>query len=469
VRWAALAIVFSSATALARPNTPGSTDLFRFAAGETVESFASTGGHFLIWFTRAGTDAVPLDDANNDGTPDSVAEVAQLYEDVLAFYQSLGFRAPISDGNEPGDHGGDGRFDVYLLDFNGSSDGSFQREACDANNACTGYMVQENDFAGYPYPSRSYGNRVLASHEFFHAVQAAYDATETTIFSEGTAVWATERFDSTLSDLEGFVGGYLSRPDRSLYQPGTGPVDAFSYGASIFFQFLDEKFGDAIIRELWEHAVGAPDWFSQLDPVLGTHGSSFADAFFTFARWNWFTNKRANPMRGYTRGDGYPLVKLEQDPAPLQVASLRVFPASSAYFGVAPGGRASLDVALALPAGVDGSLLRLAAAARRGNVIDEPVLADAGLRLSVATDGVDELEVVVVNVGESGESTKPGLCVGSSDEVDACRAQIAPAPAPPAMPAAGGCTLAPAASPGLGAALFGFALLLALARRRRRW
>jgi hypothetical protein len=276
--------------AQARPNTPGSTDLFHYAAGEVVESFPSAGGNFRIWFTRAGKDAVPATDANNNGTPDDVEQVAGLYDQVLAFYLSKGFRMPPSDANLPGDNGGDGRFDVYLLDFGGLSDGSFQRDQCDAQNVCIGYSVHENDFAGYPYPSINYGNRVLSSHEFFHAVQAAYDASEDSIVAEGTATWATEQFDNTLNDFEDQAPGYLSHTDHSLDVVNAGPVDAFSYGTCVFFEFLSESFGDAVIKELWEGAVGPTTWFAALSGVMQMHQSNFPDAFATFSRWNLFTD-----------------------------------------------------------------------------------------------------------------------------------------------------------------------------------
>ncbi len=470
MRYALAGLLLWGGIAQARPNTPGSTDLHHYAAGETVESVDSAGGHFKLFFTRSGADAVPLDDADANGIPDNVDEVSALYEEVLAFYQSLGFRTPISDAATPGDNGGDGRFDVYLLDFAGGADGSFVRETCDAASVCSGYMVQENDFLGYPYPSRTYGNRVLASHEFFHAVQAAYDDSESTIVAEGTAVWATERFDPTLNDFEGFVAGYLTRPDHSLYVPLPGPVSDFSYGSCIFFQFLDEKYGDSTIRELWEASVGPPDWFGSLDGLLATHQSSFAEAFSTFSRWNLFTGKRANPMLGYARGSGYTLVTSEADPAPLTIMSLRIFPAASNYFALPPAGRANMDVSLVPAPGVDSSALRLALSVLRGNMLSDPILADASLRASAATDGADQLFVVVADTAESGESLRPGLCAGDPSEVDACRAQLGAGPAdmgtaPPGS--GGGCSFA-SASPNVTPALLVVLLLAGLAWRGRR-
>jgi hypothetical protein len=435
--------LFFGQMAWARPNDPGSSDLFHYAAGDVVESFNSKGGSFKIWFTRSGVNGVPPDDADGDGIPDDVTEVAALYDQALALYQSLGFRSPISDAGNP-DNGGDGRYDVYLLDFGGRSDGSFQTEVCNGDNQCSGYMVHQCNFAAYSYPSRDYGNRVLASHELFHAVQGAYDSSESSIVAEGTAVWATARFDPTLKDFQSFIPGYFNRTDHSLYVVLPGPVSDFSYGACIFFEFLDEKFGDAVIRDLWEASIGPPDWFSVLNGplVLGQRQSSFADSFFTFARWNLFTASRANPMLAYAHASDYPLVKIETDPAPLSITSLRIFASAINYYAIAPAGRATMDASLVVPAGVDGSALRLAIAVRRGTAVSAPVLADASLRASAATDGATELLVVVANTAQSGESLKPGVCVGDPNEVDACRAQLGAAPPDMGMGGAhhGGCT-----------------------------
>ncbi len=68
--------------------------------------------------------------------------------------------------------------------------------------------------------------RILGSHEFFYAIQAAYDREQGTIFSEGTAVWATETFDSSLYDFEYFIDGYLNNTGRSLDVPLVARVEA---------------------------------------------------------------------------------------------------------------------------------------------------------------------------------------------------------------------------------------------------
>lgn len=417
-----------------RPDDPNTTELFHFDAGDVIESYDAPGGGFRIVYTRDGNNAVPSTDADTNGIPDRVEALALIYEEVAAFYLSRGFAAPLSDATTSGNNGGDGRFDVYLVDFGHSADGAFRRESCDGNGLCSGFIVQENDFAGYGYPSRTYADRVLASHEFFHAVQAAYDNDETTIFSEGTAVWATEQFDPSLDDLEGFVDGYLNMPDRSIYLPQTGPVDSFSYGASLFFQYLGEAYGDDTIKALLVTCAGHDiDWFTALDAVLAGKGTNFAAAFVDFAGWNLYTAARASQAVSYAHGDEYPLVKIEPVTLPAEIPMKRLFPSATYYVAGAVGGRAQMEARAVMPDGVDGSNITVGVALRTGNIVASPITGAAAKGATIAFDasGAEEVIFFFVNTAKSGESVRPSLCLGDPVEVAACVAKYEPPPTTP--------------------------------------
>jgi hypothetical protein len=334
----------AGARASLRPDSPGSTELPpRYAAGDVVEFVDSAGGAFRVHFTRAGVHAVPADDADADGVPDFVRLVADTYDAVQARYAALGFAPAASDALVPDDFGGDARFDVYLLDFAGSADGAFRRERCAPDSGCAGYMVQENDFAGYGYPNRGYAVRTLASHEFFHAVQAAYDGAQSVVLSEGTAVWASERFDPGLRDLEGFAAGYLERTDRPLGTDPIGPVPSYAYGAGIFFEHLSTRFGEDALVALFASLAAAPAdarWTESLDTLLTARfASSFEQSFLDFAERLVFLGPRADDTRGLPRAAAFPGVTTATIGLPYADASLRLFPASARYFDAvaAPG------------------------------------------------------------------------------------------------------------------------------------
>jgi len=414
-----------------RPDSPNTTEPPPvFTSTDMVERYDSLGGSFRIHYTRAGQHAVPAGDANGDGVPDSVAEVAMEYDAVGDFYaDTLGFERPLSDANVTDGNGGDGRFDVYLLDFPTAADGAFRREECtSAAFRCTGYMLHENDFNNRNYPSRARANRILASHEYFHAIQATYNARAGVVLGEGTAVWASEQYDPTLGDLEGFVDGYLERTDRSLTQEPTGPVDPFAYGSSLFFQFLSERYGRETIRALWEAlaAEGATvepqSWARALDAVLqGQHDSALAEAFAEFARWNLYTGSRADPSKAYQRGDGYSEPALEEVALPFDDETVRMFPLAVRYYTARVREAGPVRFALRSDASLDG--LRLVLARASGDRIEEIELADAGAATAVTLAAANSGEVIyaaLINTRTSGESVRPDVCLGAPEDLDRC-------------------------------------------------
>ena len=272
------------------------------------------------------------------------ARVANIVEPPI---EGLGYRLPPEDTGLPGTQGGDGLFDVYLVDFAGRADGAYRLEGClDGESRCAGYMLQENDFAGLSYASYQQAVETVASHEFFHAVQAAYHPGLGSVVAEGSAVWATERFQPGLDDLDRFARAYLTQTDRSLALDPDGPAQAFAYGASLFFQFLDERFGADVVRAVWEQSAREPGkpWLVLLDEVLQRDRSTdFDTAFAEFARWNLSTGARAG-AGSYARGAGYLGLTPEARTLPVDESAVRVTSASARYFQV-EGGQETVSVA----------------------------------------------------------------------------------------------------------------------------
>ena len=415
------ALLLASTSTWARPDVPGS-DLFTFDVGDVVASHDSP--HFRVHYTLTGNHAVPFKDVDENGVPDHVEGLIALYEDALAAYAMMGFRDPVSDDGLP-ENGGDGRFDVYLVDFARSADGAYRSERCEGS-ICSGYMVQENDFVGYSYPSVAVANVTVASHELFHAVQAAYDADQGAVVAEGTAVWASERFDASLRDLEGFAYGYLDNAATPLDAGRGGPVDSFSYGAGIFFEYLSEAFDDDIILDLWQGVADDvtedADWFAVIDALLIDRRSSFSEAFTEFSTWTLLTGDRADTARSFETGAQMSEREGSVKTLPIDEASFAVFTASSRLLVAAVDDRDELFISL------DGN----AAVLDGVRVFALPLLADGSvsdlLEVNNADDAVDvgaasDVFVLVVNNRQDGASSRPALCVGDRAEVDACRAE----------------------------------------------
>ena len=420
-----------------RPDDPDSTGLFRFEPGYDVETHDSAAGRVRVHFTRTGPDAVRAADADTDGTPDAVEAVAETYEEALAFYASLGYRSPVSDLGTPTGDGGSDRLDVYLVDFGGASDGAFVRERCElARPICSGYVAQENDYAGYGYPSFRTATRILASHELFHAIQAAYDSEQGANWGEATAVWASERFDPTLSDFEHFIDGWLDEPERAIDQEPIGPVDGYSYGLALFPQYLAERFGDDLLRRTWEdledgaQGVADPHWLAVLATLLpAEHDTPFEAAWVEFADWVLRSGHGGPAGATFANAAAYPEVAREAVELPFRDDKLRVYRASMQIWSVAPGARATIAVALPTldPAEHDG--LRLVLATRRGDAVESARL--DGPSGEIAAAGADEVLIAVLNTARSGQSRRPGLCLGDPAEGAACVAALAPAPPEP--------------------------------------
>jgi hypothetical protein len=298
----ALAVLLGPALA-ARPDEGGG--LFPFDDADIIAYVDGPTGAVRVHYSEDGPSVTILDDDDGDGRPDYPVEVAAVAEDVLAFYADLGFRPPVSESELGlGDLGGSGAFDFYLVDFGNSADGQFSIDAC-AGSTCTGHMVIENDFEGYGYASISEAVRVLASHELFHAVQAAYTIGQPSWISEGTAVWAEHQYDDSVYDFYGFASAYLDDPGRSIYSPPSGTVTSFSYGTALFFQFLTERFGDGVGPDLQDAFVGVDedDMIGAVLDVMGDYGGEVEDEWATFARWNLATGRRAGSAESYPFAD----------------------------------------------------------------------------------------------------------------------------------------------------------------------
>ena len=422
--------------------------MWRFLPSDTVEHYDEPDSGFRIHFTRSGVNAVPVLDANANTIPDMAESVVSVYDLVAAKYQTaMGYRAPVGDLGLAS-NGGNERFDVYLLNFGAGADGAFRSDQCTADK-CIGYVVQENDFVGFGYPNATVATRILGSHEYFHAIQSAYDNSQDIVILEGTAVWATEQFDPSTNDFEGFLNGFMSRPDRSLDSPPPGPVPAFAYGSAIFFEFLSEKYGTPIIRKLWEHCengqgaasepadVANPHWMIQLDALLKSdYQSTFALTWREFIRWNLYTATFADPTRSYANGANYPGPMMTDVTAPQALMILRVYYASAQYFRMPSVARPVMGALLIDDPSTpedETQGMELVLAARRGN-LNSTVVTLAQVKAgteTLDTSGGAQLVVAVVNTVRESQngvlSRRPGLCIGSPDELRACRIALDPA------------------------------------------
>jgi hypothetical protein len=273
--------------------------------------------HFKIHYDTQGDDAVP-----NEDWVDTCAKVLEHVWDTETGV--LGYREPPSDGWYPDSNGGDGRYDVYLLDLTGYV-GYTQGEQfiSPSSVSATSFIVLDNDYLDWGGHSPVEWIEVTFAHEFFHAIQMGYDATEyeseneraKPYWMEMSAVWMEDMVYDDVNDYLGYLSSFFNEPWLSL-KSFRSSTDVHPYGSCIWPIFLSERerpdrYDTVIIRDIWEkcaevpgnNAIDYPLGESATDIALKARGSTFEDAFREFTVWNYFTADRALPYLFYSEGD----------------------------------------------------------------------------------------------------------------------------------------------------------------------
>ncbi|MCA9642472.1 MAG: hypothetical protein KC492_17345 [Myxococcales bacterium] len=445
-----------------RPSHPDSP----FNVGQSLASVLSS--HFRVWYALAGEHAPP--DAS-DAAPAYVVETLNVAESAHAHFKDLGYNPVVSDQLVPcAAH--DVAIDIYLMNFGGSADGTKVDEWCGEASAesCSGFLIVENDFAGYAYPDRTTALRTVVPHEYFHLIQASYDARIEPWFSEAGAQWATNTLYPELEDMERFFPVFFQQPQRSLDSAAGGAASSYSYSTALFALFLEEAYSAEVMRESFERlqAQGPPSTAAIDAALLAGAESNLADAFQRFALWNAATGARASSA-GYANASSYPEVALTEVPLPVSIAGATIS-LSSHYFAVTlPRFQVSIDTDVArnrvwyVPFGDDGTALDLDAAHELTG--QAPLRPGVVMVVGVTTARSDARFELVFSELEpepiDGDAGPDAQAVGDLDAAatgDAHRPNSAPHP-----PTSQGCGFVPrGATP---RAWFAFLALLLLRRR----
>jgi hypothetical protein len=281
---------------LARP-TDGARD--PYGDGYTSTPTRTCSARICVHYVRSGADAPPSD----AWARKNLAVMKKVWKHHVG---GLGYRTPARDGSR----GGNAKFDVYLKDVGTRGIYGYcapERRVQGKPKQASGFCVLDNDFAQSQYgraPAKSL--RVTAAHEFLHAIQFAYDFTEDQWLLESTATWIEERFADDVNDNRSYLRfGQAARSTKSLdVFEGTGLAH---YGNWVFWEFLSQSFGTAIVRDVIEHTgtgQGLPDSFSTegTRQVLADRGG-LPRLYAAFAAAN------TVPARSYEEGSAFPGVR----------------------------------------------------------------------------------------------------------------------------------------------------------------
>jgi hypothetical protein len=405
---------------LSRPTDATYADEHHYSPGAILASNCPDANMCFHWIETVGDrDAVPGADDTALTIPPWVSTTMATFQNVWATeVGAFGYRAPRSDATSPVPQI-DGRFDVYLADIGGDDVPLFGYCTTDDPNASnpaytfyafSAYCVVDNDFVNFgPAHTPQEFLEVTAAHEFFHAIQFAYDAAEDLWILEGTATWIEDEVYPAINDNL----TYLAR--SAATSPGT-PVDrgdgGFEYGAWLFFRYLSERLvGDrAIVREVWTRADGSElaafgDDYSihAVRASLAARGKAWKSGFVRFAR--------DNRTRQYADGFAYPVAPtartwaLRPSRPSSQWQNPRLSHLANRFYSFKPGkgvrGRAWLRFIVDLPVLKTGSAANVLIFWRTGTTSLLPIrlnrLGNGTRRVTFRRDRVTRVDLILTN------------------------------------------------------------------------
>jgi hypothetical protein len=298
---------------LARPTAAGGDGLMDYG---TAPNTSWCDDAICIHYVTDGNNAhaPDLTDAGGEpGVPDAVEEALATARSVHDTYLASGYLPPDPDA---ANGGGTDLVDIYLGDIGDQGVYGYctsdQPETFEPPWNRWAYCGIDNDFRPGQFPTNSptENQQVTLAHEYYHAVQYAYDAGEDPWFMEASATWAEEQLFDAVDDNRAYLPyGQLRRPRVPLDEFSDTSLSA--YGQWIFFEYLTQRWGDetgsmpTIMLDLWNRVsgrAGGPDEHSTraLQQVLAARGSSFTEVYGQFAAAN------RHPASTYAEGAAYP-------------------------------------------------------------------------------------------------------------------------------------------------------------------
>lgn len=270
-------------------------------------------GKFRVHYDTAGVHEPALLDAGGSRIPNSYRQ----YIDTLKFFldsvwraeiDAYGFIPPPSDD----DRGGGPEYDVYVVEFGGSTFGEtvieeFPVGPPKSNQQYTTYMRIENDFAGYR-TKRDSAIAVTCAHEFHHAIQIG-----------GSGLWEQKDFyfyEICAQSMEPTVFPHVKDYFLDL-KPYYAQIDTWSlfrlnpqgsflgYERAIWGHFLIKRYGPGIMKQIWEE-MKTKRPVSASQSALNAFSTSVEREFNEFSIWNFYTGQFADSARYFPDAKLFP-------------------------------------------------------------------------------------------------------------------------------------------------------------------
>jgi len=320
------------------------TGLVGYQVSGNPETFINT-IHFKIHYIDKA--AFPAD--INAATTAFANQVAIEIENTWTVeHNTLGYALPPSDATSPSGNGGDGLYDIYLMQL--GAQGLFGYVTQDSigtvdatrPNGSWSYLVMDNDFsqAEFGYANPLLPLQVTAAHEYFHSIQFGYDIGEQPAFMEQSSTWMEDVVYPTVHDNYQYIGepytdsngngqydigepfvdrdanavrasGSLDFPEYELDAFSPAAISLIQYGRFLWTRYLTEKFNNSIMKSIWGliGATAGDNAFAAMDQALLAQGSSLSIAYQEYAAWGY-------DKTNFIDGVNYPLVWVDQNIAP---------------------------------------------------------------------------------------------------------------------------------------------------------
>ncbi len=261
--------------------------------------YISPSGRFQLTYVTTGGNAVPATDINPaNGIPDYVERCAEYFDySWRKEIDTLGFAGPYNSETRR-----------YQISFENM--GAYGYTTTTGDSVGTRIVVH-NNFIGFPPNDDPDGDvlgamKVTNAHEFKHASQFTNSQWSENGWVELDATWMEDIAYDATNDYYNYIvgsGSPFTAPGTALDDGGSG-----SYEDCNWQHFMSEKYGNAIITDLWNYRKTHQweDMLASYDNILISYGSSLAAAFKDYVTWNMMTGTRAVSGFGYGESSTYP-------------------------------------------------------------------------------------------------------------------------------------------------------------------
>jgi hypothetical protein len=246
-----------------------------------MDSIRSESGKFTVHFDTSGE--------NRTGR-DFALKIAAYADDAFEFeINDLGYEKPPYSYSDSSWH-------IYLIPLGTTIYGRTEEiTGGTVGISPTGlplvrsFMVINNSFDGTPTKGDD-AAKITVFHEFHHVVQfGSYGVNYAELkIHEMTSVWMEMRSNPDIPDYLFYLPSYLSTINKSFKSAGD-----VGYSQGIWLQFLEKRYGDEIVKQLWEHYRDVNKvLLSAMDSILVLRSSSFCNEYKRFGAELFFTGRR---------------------------------------------------------------------------------------------------------------------------------------------------------------------------------